>query len=277
MAEITAATVKALRERTGLPMMECKKALQEAGGDQDKAVEILRKAGMKTMEKRSGRETAFGRLAVCADWSQKAGAIVELLCESAPVAGHQEFVQLANDLAQRMTTGPGAASPDDLLGQPSPGGGVLKTRLDDLSNRIREVFRVSRIARIDGTCGGYVHHNGNTAVLLEAEGGDAVLAKDICMHIAAMRPTVVTQEELDPALVAKEREILAEAARHEGKPEKVIEKMVEGRLRDFYAQRCLLEQPMANQMKYGNVTVGKLAEQAGMKIRRFIHWEIGKE
>jgi elongation factor Ts len=277
MAEITAATVKALRERTGLPMMECKKALQEAGGDQDKAVEILRKAGMKTMEKRAGRETAFGRIAVFAEWDQKAGAIVELLCESAPVASNQEFVTLANDMAQRLATGPGAGSPDELLAQPSASGGVLKTRLDDLSNRIREVFRASRIARIDGTCGGYVHHNGATAVLLQAEGGDAVLAKDICMHIAAMRPTVVSQAELDPALVAKEREILSEAARHEGKPEKVIEKMVEGRLRDFYAQRCLLDQPMANQMKYGNVTVGQLAQQAGMKVLRFIHWEIGKE
>lgn len=277
MPEITAATVKALRERTGLPMMDCKKALQEADGDQDKAVEILRKSGKKTMEKRSGRETSFGRIAVYAGWEEKRGAIVELLCESAPVASNQEFVQLANDLAQCLATGPGAATPDALLSQASPAGVEFKVQFDDLSNRIREVFRLSRIARIDGPCGGYVHHNGATAVLLEAEGGDPTLAKDICMHIAAMRPTAVSREELDPAEVAKEREILSEAARHEGKPEKVIEKMVEGRLRDFYAQRCLLEQPMANAMKYGTITVGKLAEQAGMKIRRFIHWEVGKE
>jgi len=276
MPEITAATVKELRERTGLPMMDCKKALQEAGGDQDMAGEILRKAGKKTMEKRAGRETPFGGMPVFCGWEEKAAAIVELLCESAPVAANQEFVQLVGDMAKCLATGPGAATPDDLLAQASTGG-TFKTRLDDLSNRIREVFRVSRIARVDGACGGYVHHNGATAVLLEVEGGDPVLAKDICMHIAAMRPTVVSQTELDPALVAKEREILAEAARHEGKPEKVIEKMVEGRLHDFYAQRCLLEQPMANAMKYGTVTVGKLAEQAGMKVCRFIHWEVGKE
>lgn len=277
MPEITATAVKELRERTGLPMMDCKKALQEAGGDQDKAVELLRKAGLKTMEKRAGRETAFGRAAVHAVWGEPIGAIVEVLCESAPVAGNQEFIQLAGDMARQLATGPGAKSAEELLAQPSPRGGTLKDQMDDLTNRIREVFRVSRIARVPGTCGGYVHHNGATGVLLQVEGGNAELAKDICMHIAAMRPSVVSREEVDPALVAKEREVLGEAARREGKPEKVIDKMVEGRLRDFYAQRCLLEQPMANSMKYGNETVGTLAKQAGMKIASFIHWEVGKE
>jgi elongation factor Ts len=277
MPEITATAVKELRERTGLPMMDCKKALQEAAGDQDKAVEILRKAGKKTMEKRAGRETSFGRVAVYASADATVGAIVEVLCESAPVAGNQEFIQLAGDMASQLATGPGAQSPEQLLVQPSPQGGTLKQHFDDLTNRIREVFRVARIARIEGTCGGYVHHNGATGVLLQFEGGTPELAKDICMHIAAMRPKVVTRQDVDPALVAKEREILAEAARGEGKPEKVIEKMVEGRLRDFFAQQCLLDQPMANAMKYGNATVGKLAEQAGMKVLRFIHWEVGKE
>jgi elongation factor Ts len=128
--------------------------------------------------------------------------------------------------------------------------------------------------RIDAPCGGYAHHNGAVGVLLEVEGGTAELARDICMHIAAMRPRVVRKEELDPAMVAKEREILSEAARKEGKPEKIIEKMVEGRLRNFYAETCLAEQPF---VKDDSRTVGKVADEAGMKLVRFVHWELPKE
>ena len=114
-------------------------------------------------------------------------------------------------------------------------------------------------------------------MLLQFEGGNAELAHDICMHVAAMRPAVVHKEELDPAVVAKEREILAEAARKEGKPEKIIDKMVEGRLRNFYAECCLAEQPFANEMKYDKKTVGQVAKEAGMKLVRFVHWELPKE
>jgi len=279
MAEISATAVKTLRERTGLPMMDCKQALLETGGDQDKALEGLRKKGMKTMEKRAGRETAFGRIGVHAGFDGRGAAIVELRCESAPVAANEEFIQLAGDLARQLALGPGAATPEELLAQPSPGkpGKTLKEQFDDLTNRIREVFRLARIERVPGTCAAYVHHNGASGVVLQVEGGTAELAKDICMHVAALRPKVVAKEELDPAEVAKEREILLAAARGEGKPEKVLEKMVEGRLRDFYAGRCLLEQPMANAMKYGTIAVGKLAQQSGMKIVRFVHLEIGKE
>jgi len=279
MAEITAGAVKALRDKTGLPMMDCKNALKEAGGDQQMAVELLRKAGAKTMEKRAGRATTSGRIAVYVDRAAGVAAMVDVRCESAPVANNEMFLQLANDLARQMATGPGAAAVDELLAQPSPGqkGHTLRQQFDDLNNRIREVFKIERIVRIDGICGGYAHHNGAAGVLLQVEGGADDLARDICMHIAALRPAVVTKEELDPALVAKEREILSEAARNEGKPEKIIEKMVEGRLRDFYAQSCLAEQPIANEMKYGKKTVGQVAQEAGMKILRFVHWELPKE
>jgi len=276
MPEITAAVVKALRERTGLPMMDCKRALEETGGDQEKAVELLRKAGMKTMEKRAGRETAFGRIAVVANLQPPQGAIIELRCESAPVGSNEEFVQLAQDLAQQLATGPGAASPEQLLAQSSPSqpGTTLKHQFDELNHRIREVFRLHRIARIDGQCGGYVHHDGAKGVLLHVENGNATVAKDICMHIVAMRPRCTRVEELDPAVVEKEREILGEAARREGKPEKIIAKMVEGRLRSFYAEHCLVDQPFA---KDPAKTVGQVAEEAGMRILGFVHWEIGKE
>ena len=276
MAEVTAATVQSLRQRTGLPMMDCKRALQETGGDADKAVELLRKAGAKTMEKRAGRSTLFGRIGVYTDFAAGVATMVDLRCESAPVAGSPEFVGLANDMARQLATGPGAAAPEALLSQPSPSkpSQTLQQQFEDLNNRIREAFKVERIVRIDAPCGGYVHHSGTVGVLLRVEGGNPDLARDICMHIAAMRPSVVAKEELDPAQLEKEREILSEAARSEGKPEKIIAKMVEGRLKDFYLERCLLEQPHANREKYNNQTIGQLAKEAGMKILGFVHWEI---
>ncbi|MEN6448976.1 MAG: translation elongation factor Ts [Thermoguttaceae bacterium] len=277
MAEISAAAVKSLRERTGLPMMDCKKALQEAGGDVDRAVELLRKGGAKLMEKRAGRATTSGRIAIYVDGQR--GAMIDLRCESAPVAANQEFIQLATDLAQQLATGPGAATPDELLAQPSPSGKAptLKQQLEELMNRIREVFRLERIVRVDGQTGAYAHHNAAAGVLLTYEGTDGDVARDICMHIAAMRPQVTTRQELDPAEVDKEREILSAAARNEGKPENIIAKMVEGRLRDFYATRCLEDQPIANEMKFGKKTVAQVAKEAGMKLVRFVHWELPKE
>jgi elongation factor Ts len=259
MAEISAASVKALREKTGLPMMDCKRALEEAHGDVQKAIELLRKSGAKVAEKRAGRATTSGRISVFTDAQQKVGAMVDLRCESAPVAANEEFAQLANDLARQLALGPGADTAEELLAQPSPSknGQTLKQQFDELNNRIREAFKLERIARIDGSCGGYAHHNAAAGVLLQIEGGNAEIARDICMHVAALRPSVTGREDLDPAEVDKEREILTEQARKEGKPDNIIAKMVEGRLRDFYAQRCLIDQPIANEMKHGKKTVGQ--------------------
>ena len=201
--------------------------------------------------------------------------IVDLRCESASVASHDEFIQLADDIAKQLATGPGASTAEELLAQPSPSmeGKPLQEQYDELNNRIREVFKLERFERVDGACGGYVHHNGATGVLLEIEGDNAELAKDICMHVAAMRPTVVGIDNLDANAVAKEREILSEAARNEGKPEQIIEKMVEGRMRNFYAEQCLAEQPF---VKDDSKTVGQVAKEAGMKLVRFFHWTLAK-
>ncbi len=275
MAGIKAAAVKELRDQTGLPMMDCKKALQESDGDTEKAIEWLRKKGATKMAGRADRATESGCIAIYNDSEAGVAALVDLQCESAPVSSNEEFLQLADDIAKQLATGPGAATPEELLAQPSPSKPelTLQAQFDDLTNRIREVFRLQRFQRIDGTCGGYVHHNGAVGVLLQIEGGSQELAKDICMHTAAMRPLVLAVEDLDPAMVAKEREILAAAARSEGKPEKIIDKMVEGRLRNFYAERCLAEQPF---VKDDKLTVGKTAEAARMKMLKFIHWELGK-
>lgn len=276
MPEITAALVRQLREDTGLPMMDCKQALTETGGDLAAAKDVMRKKGLKLQEGRGGRETAFGRFGIYCGLANKTGAMVELKCESAPVAGSAEFIQLANDLAKQLATGPGANTADELLNQQSPSkpGTTLRQVKDDMFNRIREVFNVGRMARIDATCGGYSHNAGTVSgVVVQVEGGTDEAAKDVSMHIAAMRPLAVNKEEVDPAVVAKEREILRDAALAEGKPANIVDKMVEGRLKNFYAEKVLLEQPF---VKESSISVGKYAEGAGMKVKKFVHWELGK-
>jgi elongation factor Ts len=278
MAGITAAQVKDLRERTGLPMMDCKKALSECDGDQQRAVQWLRERGAQVLSKRMDRETSFGRFGIHASFDPPVGAMVELKCESAPVTQNEEFVQLANDLAQQLATGPGAATADDLLAQPSPSqpGMTLGEQKDELFNRIREVFNVGRFERIEGACGSYSHNAATVAgVLLHVEGGSAELAKDVCMHIAAMRPTALTVDDLDAEEIQRERAILREAALQEGKPESIVDKMVDGRLRNFYAERVLLEQQYVK--GEGKDTVGQFADSHGMKIKRFVHWEFAKQ
>jgi elongation factor Ts len=277
MAEITAAAVMALREKTGLPMMECKKALAECGGNTDQAVEWLRKQGIKTQSMRADRETSCGRLAVYADPAKGVGTIIEMKCESPPVAGSPDFKDFCNDIAKTLALGPGAAGPEDLLAQkslahPDKTLGELK---DDLFNRMREVFELSRIKRIDAPCGGYAHHDGSKAALVELAGAAAATAaetaKDIAMHVVALAPQAVRKEDLDPAVVDKEREILTEAARSEGKPDNIIAKMIEGRLRNFFAQCVLLEQPFVKDDKQ---TVGQLAKQAGIEIKGVDNWKL---
>jgi elongation factor Ts len=274
MAEITAAMVKQLRDDTQLPMMECKKALNEAGGDLEIAKQNLREAGKKFMGKRQDRATDEGRLGVYASVGEKLGAIVELQCESAPVASNEEFVQLANDLAQQLATGTGAKTAEELWSQPSPSrsGITLEEQRDELQNKIREVFRLARLERVEASCGGFVHM-AKIGVLLEVEGGDDDLAKEISLHVAAMNPQAATKEDLDPTAVDNERALLTEAARKEGKPENIIEKMIEGRMRNFYAEHVLSEQPFVKDEK---LTVAKVAQAGGMKIKRFIRWELGE-
>ena len=277
MAAITAAAVMALREKTGLPMMECKKALTECGGDTDQAVEWLRKQGVKTQAMRADRETSMGRLAVYTDLEKGVGALVELKCESAPVAGSPDFKDFVNDIAKTLALGSGASSPDELLSQKSQAHpdktlGELK---DDLFNRMREVFELSRICRIDAPCGGYAHHDGSKAALVEVTGettGEqaAEVAKDVAMHVVALSPKAIAKDDLDQSIVDKEREILTEAAKQEGKPENIIQKMIEGRLRNFFSQCVLLEQPFVKDDKQ---SVGKLVKSAGLGVNK---WNIGK-
>ena len=276
MAEISAEVVKRFRMKTGLPLMDCKKALTECNGDEAAAERLLRERGLKVMGGRADRETGFGRFGIFAKVDQPAGAMVELKCESDPVAKNEEFVQLANDLAQQLALGSKVTSADELLDQPSPSkkGKTLREQKDDLMNRIREVFNVGRMHRFEGATGGYSHNSGTiSGVLLSVQGGTNEAAKDISMHVAAMRPACLTKEQLPADEVERERGILREAALKEGKPANIVDKMVEGRLRGFFAEKVLLEQPF---VKDDSITAGKFSQQNKMEVKDFVHWELGK-
>jgi elongation factor Ts len=275
MADITAAMVMKLRDDTGLPMMDCKKALQDAGGDFELAKQKVRESGKKIMSIRQDRSTEEGRLAAHASLNPPVGAMIELQVESAPVAKHEDVVALANDLAKQLATGPGAKTPEDLWKQPAPSrkGMTLQQWKDEIEGKMREVLRLARIVRVDAPTGGYVHHDGKSGVLLEVEGGNDELAKGVAMHVVAMKPKATNTAELDKRLVDKERAILTEQARKEGKPDNIIEKMIEGRMRNFYAEHVLSEQPFIRDDKQ---SVGKAAAAGGMKLKKFVRWQLGE-
>ena len=150
---------------------------------------------------------------------------------------------------------------------------TLEQWKDEIEGKMREVLRLARITRVDAPTGGYVHHDGKSGVLLEVEGGNDELAKGIAMHVAAMKPKATTTAELDKSLVDKERGILTEQARKEGKPDNIIEKMIEGRMRNFYAEHVLSEQPFVKDDKQ---SVGKAAAAGGMKLKKFMRWQLGE-
>jgi elongation factor Ts len=277
MAEISAKTVMALREKTGLPMMECKKALKEAEGDEGRAVEILKSQYGKVMEKRALNPTEEGRIFVKVAEDGSAGVMVEMQCESAPVAGNEEFNELGNALATQLLAGPGAATPEELLAQPYPGksGLTLQQEFEDIVNRIREKIVVARVVRVDGPVGSYTHHDGKTAVLFQAEGqGGGDTLRDVAMHIAALKPVVTNVEELDPQVVKQERDRLVEEAKATGKPDNIIDKIVDGRMKVFYRDDAgvLVEQPFA---KDDSKSVSQVLAEKGLKAKGFTLWVLG--
>ncbi len=269
MAEITAAMVKALRDKTQLPMMECKKALQQAEGDEEKAIDLLRKAGKAKMGGRTDRETAEGRIAIYHAPNGATG-MIEILCESAPVANNNQFVALANALAKQLAEGPGATTPQELLAQ-----GDLQLQFDDLMNKIREVFNVKRVLRVEGNVGVYVHHDAKIGVVLELDGDNEEVANNICMQICAMNPQAVSAADLDPEVLKKEQEIAEEQTRNAnaGKPDSIIARIVEGRVKSVLKDICLEDQAyIVDSAK----TVGQVAKEAGLKLKKFTRWGVGR-
>ncbi len=277
MAEISAAAVKALRDKTNLPLMDVKRALNEAGGDEAKAIEILKESFKKLAIKRAENTTSEGlvRVAVSDDGSR--GVMIELQCESAPVAKAEDFMFLADQCAKQLLNGPGADAPEALLEQTAPDrpGTTLKTLLEEVFNKIREKIVLARVIRVNGNVGGYAHHDGKTGVLMIVEGaksGEAVV-KDVAMHIAALRPAVALPEELDAAGVATERARLTAEAASTGKPANIIEKMVDGKMKVYYAEQGVLAfQPFA---KDDSKTVSQALAEHGLKPVRFVRWVLG--
>ena len=192
MAAVTAAAVKALREKTTLPMMDCKKALVEADGDEAKAIEILREQFKKIQIKRADNETTEGLIAIAMKDDGSEGTMVEVQCESAPVASSDEFVSFTRQCANQLLNGPGAATSEELLAQPAPEveGKTLQDVWEDLTNQIREKIVVGRIARVAGPVNGYIHHDGKNGCVFQAEGesGNLDILRDVAMHITALHP-----------------------------------------------------------------------------------------
>jgi len=278
MAEITAAAVRELRERTDLPMMDCKKALTEANGDQDLAVEILKRAGLKAIDKRKDNATSEGRIRVAVSDDTSAAAMIELQCESAPVGKSEDFLNLGDQLAKQLLVGPGANTPQELLAQNSPDTGKpLADMLTDVVNKIREKIVLSRVLKVSGPAGAYAHHDGKTGVIIQAKGkaGAAELLRDVAMHIAAMRPKVTLPAELDQAEVETERNRLKEEALASKKPANIVDKIVDGRIKVYYAEKgVLVEQPFA---KDDTKTVGKALADAGLEAVSFTRWVLGSD
>ena len=277
MAEITAAAVNALRQQTSLPLMKVKHALIEAGGDSEKAIEILRSQVGKLMVSRAENATEEGRIFVKLKPDNSEAAAVEIQCESAPVAKADAFVALGDALVTQLLNGPGATTVDELLAQSTADGKSVKTMFEDVVNQIREKFVIARVIRLQGPVGAYVHHDGKTACLFQAEGTDlnTSVLRDVAMHIAAMKPTFANTDSVDPARVAEARAKLAEEAKASGKPANIIEKIVDGKMGVFYRDECgvLTEQPFA---KDDSKTVRQVLAEAGLKSKAFFLWMLGR-
>jgi len=277
MAEITAAQVKELRQLTDLPMMECKRALVEADGDQEQAIAILKEQNQKVMLKRADNATSEGRIAIAVADDGSTAAMIELQCESAPVANNDEFQALAENCARQLLTGPGADDPDALLDQPSPDDDsrTLRESYEEVVSKIREKIVLAKVTRVDGPAAGYVHHDGKTGVLFVASGEDSLaeVLRDVAMHIAAMNSAVVNPEDLDAAEVAEARERLAEEARATGKPENIIDKIVEGRMKVFYQEQGVLSAQQF--VKEESKTVSQVLAESGLTASGFTRWVLG--
>jgi elongation factor Ts len=278
MAEITAQAVRALRELTDLPMMECKKALAEAAGDQEKAVKILRERVKGLQVKLADRMTSEGRVASLAKPDGSAAVLVEVRCESAPVAKSEGFLLLCDQLTKQLLNGPGAKTVDELMAQPCPDkpGVSIKDLYDEVVNKIRENIVISRILKIDGPVAAYTHHDGTLGVLFQAQGtGKNEILRDVAMHIAALSPKVCLPENLEESKVNAEREKLLAEARATGKPENILAKMVDGKMRIFFSgEGVLTAQPFA---KDDSKSVEQALAGAGYKASGFTRWRLGKD
>lgn len=269
---ISASLVKELRERTGAGMMECKRALSEAGGDIERAVEYMRKAGLAKADKKAGRVAAEGRVVVAEDAA--AAALVEVNCETDFVANGEDFARFAAQVAQAALS----RQPADLEALSAltlVDGKTVDIARRELVAKIGENVSVRRFVCFKnqgGRLASYVH-GARIGVLVELRGGDGALARDIAMHIAASRPLCVRPAEVPAEVLAKERDIIRAQSADSGKPAAIVEKMIEGRLKKFLAEITLLGQPFVRDPE---LTVERRLAQAGAEVLRFVRFELGE-
>ena len=265
MAAISASMVKELRERTGLGMMECKKALVEADGDLELAIENLRKSSGMKAAKKAGRVAADGVVRVAVNGGQ--GTLLEVNSETDFVARDDNFSAFANQVIAKA----GSTYSTDVAALMD---GDLERARSELVQKVGENITVRRIAKISASVvGAYVHSNEKIGVMIGLDGGSEELAKDIAMHVAAVNPTVVNPDDVDLAVIEKEKEIFAAQAENSGKPAEIIEKMIGGRIRKFLAEISLVEQPF---VKNPDQTVGQLAKSAGATVTGMVRFEVGE-
>jgi elongation factor Ts len=272
---ITAAQVKELRERTGCGMMECKKALVDASGDMEAAAETLRKSGLAKADKKAGRVAAEGVIVVEVSGDSKRGAIVEVNSETDFVARKEEFQDFAKAVVRRVLES-APADVDALLAMPlEDGGPAVEEARRSLIASIGENITVRRFSRreaVKGNLSSYLH-GARIGVLVELEGGDGELARDVAMHIAASKPVCIDEDGVSQEMLDKEKEIFSAQAEASGKPPEIVEKMVSGRLRKFLGEITLLGQPF---VKDPDQTVGKLLKAAGASVVCFDRFELGE-
>lgn len=272
---ISAAQVKELRQRTGCGMMECKKALVDADGDMDTAAEELRKSGLAKADKKAGRVAAEGTIVVDVSGDGKTAVVVEVNSETDFVAKKDEFQDFARAVAARITSD-APADLDAVMAMPLQAGGAsIEEARRGLIATIGENITVRRFNRRQASSGNLASylHGTRIGVLVELEGGDSDLARDVAMHIAASKPVCVDESGVPQELLDKEKDIFTAQAAASGKPADIIEKMVSGRIRKFLGEITLVGQPF---VKDPDQTVGQLLKAAGAKVISFDRLELGE-
>ena len=272
---ISAALVKDLRERTGSGMMECKKALVEAGGDIEAAVEIMRKSGLAKADKKSSRTAAEGRISVKTSADSKIAVVLEINCETDFVAKNDDFIVFADAVAESLLVSDAVTLDDALALSLVDGNGSIEERRRELIAKLGENINVRRFERYESSNGliaSYLHGT-RIGVLVEIIGGDIALGRDIAMHVAASKPVCVDESGVSAELIAKEKDIYSAQAAESGKPADIIEKMVGGRIKKFFGEITLLGQPF---VKDPDQTVGALLKAKGASVLCFSRLEVGE-
>jgi elongation factor Ts len=287
---ISAKDVKSLRERTGAPMMECKNALAEAGGDVDAAIKVLRERGIAKAAKRADRGTSEGVIRCRLGANNEGATAVVVACETDFSARNEAFQALADKaLAAAASLDEAGATPEAIL-DVAVDGTPFRAALEEIGNQIRENMQVAEVVRFGGTCGAYVHFDDKSAAIIEVAVGDAAKAgsdelaaalRDLCMHIVATDPAPLAVDEsgISPELLEQEKEILVKQAVDSGKPQDIAEKMVVGRMKKFVAERALVAQPyVKDPAKTAGAFLDEAAKALGcsVEIKRFKRLQIGE-